>query len=281
MSSRWLFRQGALILGPLDKEQLEQRILEGELGEDIEAKELGGEAFRPLREIGVFAVALAKAKAKRRVEVLSEKRATAKRKRRLIAAAGVLVLLLLSSIAVFYISTDLAKSKTTEPTDSLAFADFGSDVVSIRRSPKEPSKETDPLLSYQDSNKLSGGGRRVAAEGGSKGASGWVDDITTDIQWNPDSIKQVLDSNQRRLLSCLQNNVKTVDGWNRGDLVKIPIGFTISNNGRVNNLWVEHARYKGKELESCLLQEMGKWPFAPYDGDQAVVNWSISWKVRS
>ncbi|MCL2178662.1 MAG: AgmX/PglI C-terminal domain-containing protein [Cystobacterineae bacterium] len=108
-----------------------------------------------------------------------------------------------------------------------------------------------------------------------------MDDMVTDIQWNPDSIKQVLSANERRLLSCLQNNVKTTDGWNRGDLVKIPIGFTIANNGRVNNLWVEHARYKGKSLESCLLQEMGKWPFAPYDGDQAVVNWSIAWKVRS
>ncbi|MCL2011567.1 MAG: hypothetical protein FWG75_02090 [Cystobacterineae bacterium] len=278
MSSRWLFRQGELVLGPWDQEQLERKILEGELGEDTEARELEGEVFRPFREIGVFAVALAKAKAKRRIEALSEQQAAVKRKRLFIAAGVVLVLLLLIAVAVFVTGISLAKKKHTVLTDSLAFADFSSNVPSIRRSPKESSPST--LLSYQ-SGKAPAGRRQAPSEAGSKGSAVWVDDITTDIQWNPEGIRRVLDTNERKLLSCLQGNVKIADGWNPGDLIEIPIEFTIANNGRVNNLWVFHPRYKGQGLESCLLQEMGKWPFAPYNGDQAVVSWSISWTVRS
>jgi hypothetical protein len=278
MSSRWLFRQGELILGPLDQEQLAQRILEGELGDDTEARELEGEVFRPLCKIEAFAVALAKAKAKQRVDVLSEKRAVAKRKRLLKTLIAVLSLLVLGSVAAYVVGQEWARKKPTVSTDRLAFAGFSSKAPTIRRSPKGPSENT-TLLSYKDTNPSSpGSGRRP--EKGSRG-NAWVDDVTTDIQWNPDSIKQVLSSNERRLLNCLQHNVKAADGWSRGESVTIPIEFTIANNGRVNKLWVSHQRYKGKELESCLLQEMGKWPFAPYDGDQAVVAWSISWKVRN
>jgi len=275
MSSRWLFRQGELILGPLDQEQLAQRILDGELGEDTEARELEGSFFRPLREIEAFAVALAKAKAKQRVDMLSGKRAAAKRKQLLKTLAAVLSLLALGGAAAYVAGQAWARKKPTMSTDNLAFAGFSSEVPIISRSAKESSGNT--LLSYTDS-KPSASGRRP--EKGSKGST-WVDDITTDIQWNPDNIKQVLNSNERRLLNCLQTNVKAAHGWNQGESVVIPIEFTIANNGRVNKLWVSHPRYRGKDLESCLLQEMGKWPFAPYDGDQAVVAWSLSWKVRS
>jgi len=275
MSSRWLFRQGELILGPLDQEQLEQKVLEGELGEDTEARELEGDVFRPLREIEALAVALAKAKARQRVLVLSEKRAAARRKRFLKTFVWVLSLLVLGSVAAYVAGKEWARKQPTESTESLAFAEFSSEIPTIRRSPKETPAST--LLAYSD-NKPSGVRR---TEGGSKGAASLVDDVTTDIQWNTDSIHRVLNSNGNRLLSCLQNNVKVAHGWNRGEKVKIPIEFTIANNGRVNKLWVSLPRYKGQDLESCLLQEMGKWPFAPFDGDQAVVSWSLSWLVRS
>jgi hypothetical protein len=280
MSSRWLFRQGELILGPLDQEQLAQRILEGELGDDTEARELEGEVFRPLCEIEAFAVALAKAKAKQRVDVLSEKRAVAKRKRLLKTLVAVLSLLVLGSAAAYVVGQEWARKKPTTPTDSLAFAGFSSEVPTIRRSPKGASENT-TLLSYRDSTPSSGSSGPSGQRTGKSGRrSTWVDDVTTDIQWNPDSIKQVLNSNERRLLNCLHSNVKAAHGWSPGESVTIPLEFTIANNGRVNKLWVSHPRYKGKELESCLQQEMEKWPFAPYDGDQAVVAWSLSWKVR-
>jgi hypothetical protein len=158
----------------------------------------------------------------------------------------------------------------------LAFAEFSSEVPRIRRSPKEASSNT--LLSYQDSRP--GNVRRPTVDGGNKRSTALVDDVTTDIQWSSDSIARVLSSNERKLLSCLQDNVKTAHGWSRGELVKIPIEFTIANNGRVNKLWISHPRYKRGDLETCLLQEMGKWPFASYEGDQAVVTWPVSWKVR-
>jgi hypothetical protein len=277
MSSRWLFRQSGLILGPLDQEQLAQKILDGELGEDTEARELEGELFRPLREIEAFAIDLAKAKAKQRVDVLSEKRAAAKRKRLFKTFVWVMSLVVLGVVAAFVLGRALARGKPTESTDNLAFAGFSSEIPTIRRSPKESSGST--LLSYQE-GKSSARRPTSAAEGGGKG-TGWVNDVTTDIQWDADSIKRVLESNKGRLLSCLRNNVKVSDGWSRGEQIKIPIGFALANNGRVSKLWVSHPRYAGQNLEACLFQEMGKWPFAPYEGDQAVVGWSVSWTVRS
>ena len=274
MSSRWLFRRGELILGPLDSEELAQKILEGELGEDTEARELEGDVFRPLREIEAFAVALAKAKAKQRVEVLSEKRALAKRKRLLKICASVVALLVLGAAAAYIAGQALARQKPQPAAEQLAFEGFSSEIPTIRRSRKEDTKN--PLLSYQDSK--SPAAQNSPGRGGK--STNW-EEVTTDIQWNADSIKQVLNSNERRLVNCLQNNVKTAHGWNRGESVTIPIEFTISNSGKVNKLWVSHPRYKSGDLQSCFLQEMETWPFAPYSGDQAVVGWSVSWKVRS
>jgi len=274
--AHWLFRQGELILGPLDQEQLEQKILDGELGEDTEARELEDEVFRPLREIEALAVALAKAKAKRRVDELSEKRALAKRKRLLKTFAAVLSLVVLGSIAATVAGKEWARKRPVVPTDSLAFAGFSAEVPVIRRAPRDSSGST-TLLSYKDSKPVSPGTARPSEKGGR--GSTWVDDVTPNIQWNQSNIKQVMNSNKHRLLSCLQDNVRIAHGWSRGESVTIPFEFTIANNGQVNKLWVSHPRYKGKELESCLLQEMEKWPFASYEGDQAVVAWSISWKV--
>jgi len=274
--SRWLFRQGELSLGPLDEEALAQKILDRELGEDTEAKELEEEFFRPLREIEVFAIALAKAKAKQRVDVISEKRAQAKRKRLLKTVIAVFSLLVLGSVAAYVVGEAWARKKPAVPTDAVAFAGFSSELPTITRSTRASTEDT--LLPYRDSKTPSTGARSLPK--GSRGST-WVDDVTIDARWNQESILKVLNSHERRMLGCLRDNVRTTNGWSRGEKVNISVEFTIANTGRVNKLSVSLPRHRGRDLEACLFQEMEKWPFAPYDGDQPVITWPISWTVTS
>ena len=56
-----------------------------------------------------------------------------------------------------------------------------------------------------------------------------------------------------------------------GLAAKIPIEFVIGNDGRVAKLWVDNPQFKQGPLYECLLRELQKWPFKPYEGERATV----------
>lgn len=79
-------------------------------------------------------------------------------------------------------------------------------------------------------------------------------------------------SNKKTLFQCLLAEAQRDPGLS----AKIPIEFTIGNNGKVANVWVDHPAFKSGSLPECLLKELQKWPFKPYDGEQANVSLSFS-----
>ena len=60
---QWLFRQGALVLGPMSKEQIIERLYAGSLDGSTEITPLGQNQYRPLAELDLFKIDLAKAQA--------------------------------------------------------------------------------------------------------------------------------------------------------------------------------------------------------------------------
>ena len=57
---------------------------------------------------------------------------------------------------------------------------------------------------------------------------------------------------------------------------RIPIEFVIGNDGQVKKLWVDHPRFADGALQECLMKELQRWPFRPYEGQQATVGLSFT-----
>src|SRR6266849_5135486 len=81
---QWLFRQGGLVLGPLLTEQIIEKLYSGTLDGNTEIAPIGQTHYRPLAQLDVFKVDLAKAQAKLRVDaIVQADRAKRARKRNL------------------------------------------------------------------------------------------------------------------------------------------------------------------------------------------------------
>src|SRR6266852_3421378 len=86
---QWLFRQGGLVLGPLLTEQIIEKLYSGTLDGNTEIAPIGQTHYRPLAQLDVFKVDLAKAQAKLRVDaIVQADRAKRARKRNLRVASG-------------------------------------------------------------------------------------------------------------------------------------------------------------------------------------------------
>ena len=57
---------------------------------------------------------------------------------------------------------------------------------------------------------------------------------------------------------------------------KVPIEFTIGNDGKVAQLWVDHPQLKKGALYDCFFTELRKWPFKSYAGERATVGLSFT-----
>ncbi len=299
---QWLFKQGDLLLGPVPFTALVEMLFAGELDANTPVRLHGSdEPFKPVSQIPQFTVHLAKAQAKRRVEAsASEKQKLERRGRNLklaaaiILALGVLYPAWLGASWLAIHQPWRAKFELAEPTitdeifelklasareaDELAYPD----ARAPRARPTEPGKPKPPTPAPTPGQPPAKPGTAVAAAP-TKPAPGAVasahpragtaqgdDDVQVVQQWDKDAIFAIVRSNKTSLHRCLKaESARQKEGWE----ARIPIEFTIGNDGRVSKLWIDNPDYKAEstELFVCMLGELKKWKFPSFQGEQPSV----------
>ena len=86
------------------------------------------------------------------------------------------------------------------------------------------------------------------------------------------SIQSVIAQRQRTLYPCFADEARRSPGLAE----RIPIEFVIGNDGQVKKLWVDNPRFAEGDLRECLMKELQRWPFRPYEGQQATVGLSFT-----
>jgi len=97
-------------------------------------------------------------------------------------------------------------------------------------------------------------------------------------QWDQEAINAVVKANKATLHPCLSAEAKRQkSGWE----IRVPIEFTIGNDGRISKLWIDNPDYKSEssELFKCMYGELKKWKFAAYQGEQA--NVALAFRIQS
>ncbi len=269
-------RKGELVLGPFSGEQLIQQLYGGEVDATTEITLLGQNEFRPIQQIDFFRVHVAKSQAKLRVDAAVNSARAQAAKTRVARLAAFSMVFLVLAIGAVQLARRLAHREIS--TDDLP----GADLITM-----EPptitvaSRARDELLTYPLDPQKPGArpndktARPVAAKSG-KGAIRTANADPDGMESNPtfdqDAINTVVASNQKKLYPCLIDVAKKQPEVR----ARIPIEFVIGNDGKVAKVWVDHPSLKDGPLSECLLKQLQKWPFKPYEGERATVNLSFS-----
>jgi hypothetical protein len=289
----WLFKQGDLLMGPVSFQKLVHMLLEGEVDENTRvAPQSGDRQFRPVREVEAFKVHLAKAQARRRVEAQSCERDRRARSRRTIKLSVLSVVMLAALFGGGRLAFWLAIHRPWEKQIQIPEPTITDEMPSIKLASARAEEEE---LVYPDAKGLSGSAKtkhprsdkrpgRGAIAGaqsglGSKQAGGGEDDVQSLQLWDQEAINAVLRANKANLHPCLAQEAKR----QRGDWeARVPIEFTIGNEGRITKLWIDNPEYKdeGSELHKCMMAELRKWRFPAYAGEQANVSLAFQIKAR-
>jgi len=96
--------------------------------------------------------------------------------------------------------------------------------------------------------------------------------VAIEAKFDRGSIQTVISQRQRTLYPCFAEEARRSPGLAE----RIPIEFVIGNDGQVKKLWVDHPRFAEGDLRECLLKELQRWPFRPYEGQQATVGLSFT-----
>jgi hypothetical protein len=106
-----------------------------------------------------------------------------------------------------------------------------------------------------------------------------VNDLTIVRQWDQKAISAVVRANKPRVHFCLAQEARRhPNTWD----ARVPIEFTIGNDGRVTKLWIDNPELKNESgnLYQCMLAELQKWRFPSYEGEQANVSLAFRIKAR-
>lgn len=291
----WLFRQEGLVLGPVHGTKLVEMLYAGDIDGRTEVAPMGSSSFKRLAETDVFKVHYAKAEAKRRVDLTAaQEHASSAKKRnvKLAAIGGVAVTLAVgAAFAAQYAAVHLSSSGD-EPSIQ---------VEPITITVASRHLDTEELVDYPGAGRPRPGQKTIAAKPvsdtvkmatpvapGKKTSEKTVASAATKApkmsnasddpdgmqmaQFDQAAINGVVASRQKSLYPCfIEESKRTPDISER-----IPLEFVIGNDGRVAKLWVDNPKFKSGPLYDCLLREMQRWPFKPYDGERATVNLSFN-----
>jgi hypothetical protein len=273
----WLYRQGGLVLGPVSGQELVKRLYDGALDGQTEVTLVGNNQFRRVSETDVLRLFLAKAQAKWRVDALDKRvRGRARRVRniRLAVVAGVAAVCAGGAwVGARYLAVHNPWRKDSgEPTISVEPPTIT--LARVRRRDED-------LVDYPLDRV--GGTTRAARAAGTSGAHGGphalgqpsepdTDGLSTAPQFDRAAIMAVVAQKQRALYPCFAEEARRAPGLS----ARIPVEFTIGNDGHVTKVWVDHAQYQEGPLPDCLLRELQKWPFHPYEGERANVGLSFT-----
>jgi len=295
--SQWLFRQGDLVLGPLTGQQLVDKLYAGGLTGDTEVSSSGPSGFRKLKELEPFQLHVAQAAVRLRVEAEAREAHARRTRQRLITAGVTLVLLAvlglgawqLSRYARVYLAGSAADQELNiqvePPVITPARRSIPEElfeypgepkrapVRTAEASPDKPDKTPDkPEKPGDKPEKVASVGPRPERPGKAGRPTGKVstdpDGLATEVNYDLGAINRVVKSNQTTLHHCFKEESERRPGF----AAKVPLEFTIGNDGRVAQLWIDNPQLKKGALFECLFGELKKWPFKAYTGERATVN---------
>ncbi len=308
--SQWLFRQGDLVLGPLTGQQLVDKLYAGGLTGDTEVSSSGPSGFRKLKDVEPFRLHVAQAMVRLRVEAEArEARARRTRSRLITSVMGVVLLGVLglgawqlSRYVKVYLASQAALSEldiqVEAPVITPARRSLPEELFEYPGEPKRapvrtaepPPEKTDTPEKLADADKPEKGTpdkdkldkdkpEKLAALDPKPGRPGKpgrptgkvttdADGLSTEVNYDLGAINRVVKSNQATLHHCFKEEAERSPGFS----AKVPLEFTIGNDGRVAQLWIDNPRLKKGALFECLLGEMKKWPFKAYTGERATVS---------
>lgn len=268
-SDEWLFKVGDLVLGPVTGGQLVEKLYSGDASAATLVTPLGQDAWRTLKDVDGFKLHLAKAEAKLRVEATArQKSAKASRSRNArMAMLGALTVCIAipAALGARYLAVhnpwktaeELGPDITVEAPritlahrgsqEELAYYPVGTDVHSVKHAGSGA-----PATSARSTAIP---GKRTEADG--------LELASLD----QGSIKGIVATHQKTLYPCLVAASKRSPEM----AAKVPIEFVVGNDGHVAKLWVDSPSLREGPLADCLLHELQKWPFKPYEGERATV----------
>ncbi|WP_233261248.1 AgmX/PglI C-terminal domain-containing protein [Vitiosangium sp. GDMCC 1.1324] len=292
LDAQWLYRQGDLVLGPLTGHQVVEKLYTGELTGETEVSASGPSGFRKLKSLDAFQLHASKAAVKLKVE--AEARALqARRTRARLIASGVAAVVLgglgvgawqiarYSAVYLPGVDSGELDIKMDPPVITTAKRSVPEELFDYPGEPKRtpappvkppetatPDKTEKPpekvaSLTQKPDRRPAGGGGRPAGK-----VSTDADGLSTEVNYDQASINRVVKQYQNSLHRCFKEEAERRPGF----AAKVPLEFTIGNDGKVAQLWVDHPQLKKGPLFDCLLVEMKKWPFKPYTGERATVN---------
>ncbi len=298
--SRWLYKQADVLLGPVGQEQLVEMLFSGEVDGKTPVALYGGDlSFQPLGALEQFRVQVAKAEAKLRVEAQSAAQTRAERKRSLARVLATVVAILAAiygaGTSAYWLAIHRPWERSIQlpeplivdelPQIKLASARSGGEELAYPEArgggtaaarPVKPGARGGRERPPSGHGPLHAGQTTVAATG-ARAAN--PDDVQSLQLWDQEAINGVVRSSKAALHPCLAAEARRQKG---GWQARVPIEFTIGNDGHVSRLWIDNPEYKGEgsELFKCMLGELKKWRFPAYGGEQANVSLAFSIKGR-
>ncbi len=274
LGGEWLYRKGELVLGPVQGRQLLDRLYAGDINGQTEIA-LVGEDFERITQVEALRVHLAKAEAKWRVDAL-ERRVHDRARRQRNVRLGILAAV---ALVVAGAAGAVARYMAVHGTFDAARAEEAAiavepPVIRLARA----RKQQDEMLDYpldRGGKRPTGTGTRPAGLGGKAGPGAPEndpDDVSVEARFDRGAIQSVIAQRQRTLYPCFAEEARRSPGLSE----RIPIEFVIGNDGQVKKLWVDHPRFAESALQECLLRELQRWPFRPYEGQQATVGLSFT-----
>ncbi len=277
LSGDWLYRQEGLVLGPVSGQELVKRLYEGALDAQTEVTMVGTHHFRCVSDTEALRLVLAKAQAKWRVDAMDRKVRERARKVRNVRLAAVAGLATVCAVGAWAGARYLAVHNPWRTESGEATISVEAPTITLAR-----ARGRDEDLVAYPLDRPSGGGRpgRTAATGPGRGAARGPgqtseadsDGLNTAPQFDRAAIMAVVAQKQRALYPCFAEEARRAPGLN----ARIPVEFTIGNDGHVTKVWVDNAQYQEGPLPDCLLRELQKWPFRPYEGERANVGLSFT-----
>jgi hypothetical protein len=311
LDSQWLFRQGDLVLGPISGHQLVEKLYTGELTGDTEVSDSGPSDFRQLKDVDAFQLHVAKVVVKAKVEAEARLERARRARGRLIAGGVITVMLGVLGLGAWQASRYVAvmsfedelliqveppiitvarpsvpeelleypgEPKRTPPPERVVSrpaekspekpAETPEEQVDTPRKPEALAMATPSPKSTSRRTASSSSSASSSSAGGRSKSSADPDGLQMMTQFDMASINQVVKKHQPSLFRCFKEEAQRQPGLS----TKVPLEFTIGNDGRVAKLWVDHPQLKKGPLHDCLFEELRKWPFKPYEGERATVN---------
>lgn len=277
-NEQWLFRQAELVLGPVSRDQLVEKLYTGEITAETPVSRLGENAFRPLRTLEGFGLHIAKAQAKLRVEAKDRSDQQASRRKRSVILSIVGALAVVIAVGAAAGARYLAVHNPWANTDALAFADITMDPPTITLAHAQASN--DELLDYPLEPGKPGHRTRTERPGSHPartehaGHTASAQAKSTDSegleigQADQSAIQEVVAAHKKSLYPCIVAAVQRKPGL----AGKLPIQFVVGNDGKVSKVWVDNPDFKSDALADCMLKTLRGWPFKPSPGSGAAVN---------